>query len=79
MTSNRREQVRKERLEQVSRPFSVLQLGGAEAEYLVAGELQVSVATHAVRIPGGVWPFPVRAGVVVGAVDLKDDPLAVGQ
>lgn len=52
------EQVREEHLEQVPRLFPVLQLSGAEAEYLITSELQVSVAAHAVRVPGGSGRLP---------------------
>jgi hypothetical protein len=55
----------------------MLELGGAEAEHLVPGDLELAVGPDAVGVHGGVR-VPVGA-VVGGAVYLEDDPVAVGQ
>lgn len=55
----------------------VLEFGGAEAEYLVPGELELGVGAGALGVHGGVR---AAAGTVVsGAVYLEHDPVPVRQ
>lgn len=66
------EQVREELPEHGLGVPGVLELAGAEAEYLVPGELELAVAAGALGVHGGVR---AAAGAVVGgAVDFQDDP-----